>query len=59
VVDLVDAKAHNLVWRGTACDTVGDNPEKNTKKIEKAAEKMFKKYPPKIRIKRGGQETLQ
>jgi hypothetical protein len=47
VVDLVDAKAHSLVWRGTASDTVSDNPEKNTKKIEKAAEKMFKKYPPK------------
>ncbi len=47
VVDLVDAKTHSLIWRGTASDTVSDNPEKNTKKISKAAEKMFKKYPPK------------
>ena len=46
VVDLVDAKTHNLVWRGTASDTVSDKPEKNEKKIQKAAEKMFKKYPP-------------
>jgi hypothetical protein len=35
-----------LVWRGTASDTVSDKPEKNEKKIQKAAEKMFKKYPP-------------
>jgi hypothetical protein len=47
VVDLVDAKTHSLVWRGTASDTVSDKPEKNEKKIQKAAEKMFKKYPPK------------
>jgi hypothetical protein len=47
VVDLVDAKSHNLVWRGTASDTVSDKPEKNEKKIQSAAEKMFKKYPPK------------
>ena len=47
VVDLVDAKTHSLIWRGTASDTVSDNPEKNAKKISKAAEKMFKKYPPK------------
>jgi hypothetical protein len=46
VVDLVDAKTHSLVWRGTASDTVSDKPEKNEKKIQKAAEKMFKKYPP-------------
>lgn len=47
LVDLVDAKAHSLVWRGTASDTVSDKPEKNEKKIQKAAEKMVKKYPPK------------
>jgi hypothetical protein len=46
VVDLVDPKTHSLVWRGTASDTVSDKPEKNEKKIQKAAEKMFKKYPP-------------
>jgi hypothetical protein len=47
VVDLVDANSHSLVWRGTASDTVSDKPENNEKKINKSAEKMFKKYPPK------------
>ena len=33
-------------WRGTATDIVSDNPEKNDRKLKKALEKMFKKYPP-------------
>lgn len=45
-VDIGDAKSHKLLWLGDARDTMSDNPEKNTKKINKALEKMFKKYPP-------------
>ncbi|MEG9435484.1 DUF4136 domain-containing protein [Edaphobacter sp. HDX4] len=47
VVLLGDNKTHKVVWRGTASDTVSDKPEKNAKKIQKAAAKMFSKYPPK------------
>jgi len=46
VLDLWDAKQKRLVWRGTASDTLSDNPEKNAKKINAAAEKLFKDYPP-------------
>jgi len=46
VIDLVDAHKKELVWRGTATDTLSDKPEKNTQKIEKATAKIFKKYPP-------------
>jgi hypothetical protein len=35
------------VFRGVASDTLSDKPEKNTKKINKSAQKMFYKYPPK------------
>ncbi len=45
MVDLIDAKAKKLVWRASATDTVSDNPQKNEKKIHKAVEKMFEKYP--------------
>jgi hypothetical protein len=45
VVDVVDAKGKNLLWRATATDTISDNPQKNEKKIHKAVEKMFEKYP--------------
>lgn len=46
VLDLWEAQSKTLVWRGTATDTLSENPEKNTKKIHKAVEKIFKKYPP-------------
>jgi len=46
VVDIFDAKSKQLVFRGTATDELSDKPEKNVKKVEKAAEKMFKNFPP-------------
>ena len=46
VLDMWDAKQKRLVWRGTVSDTVSDNPSKNASKINKAAEKLFKDYPP-------------
>jgi hypothetical protein len=45
IVDVIDARAGQLVFRATATDTVSDNPQKNEKKIHKAVEKMFDKYP--------------
>jgi hypothetical protein len=47
VVDLATAPDKNLIWRGKASDTLSDKSEKNAQKIDKAVEKMFKKYPPK------------
>jgi hypothetical protein len=49
VVDIWDAKTKQLIWRGTAQDTMSDKPEKNAQKISKAIEKMFKNYPPKAK----------
>jgi Domain of unknown function (DUF4136) len=46
VVDMYDNSSHQLLWRGTAADTVSDKPEKNEKKLDKAVEKMFEKFPP-------------
>lgn len=46
VVDIYDAKTKQIVWRGVGSDTVSDKPEKNEKKLNKALEKMFKKFPP-------------
>ena len=47
VVDLGDVKDKELIWRGTASDTVsGKDWEKAEKTINKAVEKLFKKYPP-------------
>jgi Domain of unknown function (DUF4136) len=46
VVDLYDSNSRQLLWRGTATDTLSDKPEKNEKKVNKAVAKMFKKFPP-------------
>jgi hypothetical protein len=49
VLDMYDAKAKQLVWRGMASKTIDDKakPDKRQKNINKAAEKMLKNYPPK------------
>lgn len=47
VVNISDAHSRQLVWRGTATDTLSSKPDKNSQKIDKAVSKMFKKYPPK------------
>ena len=47
VVDLFDSHDKNVVWWGSATATVSDKPEKNTKKLDKSVEKMFKDLPPK------------
>ena len=46
VLDMWDAKQKRLVWRGTASDTISDNPQKNAEKITKATQKLFESYPP-------------
>jgi len=47
IVDIYDAGDKGLIFRGTATDTLSDKPEHNEKKLDEAAEKMFKKFPPK------------
>jgi len=48
VLDFVDAKTKQLIWRGSAkaeIDTV-DSPEESWELIKKAVEEILKKYPP-------------
>jgi hypothetical protein len=46
VVDLFDCRTKQIVWRGTATDTLPEKPEKTAEKLNKAVEKMFSKFPP-------------
>ena len=46
VIDLYDTSNKQLIFRGTATDTLSKNPEKNEKTLDKAVDKMFKKFPP-------------
>jgi hypothetical protein len=48
VVEMLDAKTKDVVWRGIATKDldVDASPEKREKNLNKAVEKLFKKYPP-------------
>ena len=46
VVDIYDCSNKNLIWRGEAHDQLSDKPDKDAKKLEKAVDKMFNKFPP-------------
>lgn len=45
VVDLYDANGKKMVWRGISQGALSTKGEKNEKKLSKAIDKMFKKYP--------------
>jgi len=50
VIDLVDAKKKELVWRGVASDTLNTDPSRSNedreKKLRSVAAEMFAGYPP-------------
>jgi hypothetical protein len=46
VVDIYDAKTQQLIWRGSAEDTLSDKEAKNEKNLDKGVAKMFKGFPP-------------
>jgi hypothetical protein len=47
-IDMMDAQTRSIVWRGIATKELDAkaSPEKKEKGINKAAEKIFKNYPP-------------
>ncbi len=49
VVDLIDAKAKKLVWRGIAMESVSSHdPQKLVDEVNGAISKMFKQYPKEV-----------
>ena len=51
VIDIADAKAGQLAWRGMGVKEVDTQakPEKRDKSIANAVKKIFKNYPPKVK----------
>ena len=45
-VYLGDYKEKKFIWSGTASDSVSGDPQKLSKKLDKALTKMFEKFPP-------------
>jgi hypothetical protein len=50
-IDIYDRAKTQLVWKGGATKTLDSKttPEKRQKNIDKATEKLFKKYPPPVK----------
>lgn len=48
VVDMTDAHQKQLVFQGVSTQMISSRPTKNTKKLAKAVEEIFEKYPPQI-----------
>lgn len=46
IVDMFDRNSKQLIWRGSASDTLTSKPEKNDKKLNHSVEEMFKDFPP-------------
>jgi hypothetical protein len=46
VIDMYDAKTKQLIWRGSAEDTLSSKAEKNEKNLDKGVAKMFEDFPP-------------
>lgn len=48
ILDIVDARSGELIWRGWAEDTVeeGRSPEKSEANIRNAVKKMLERFPP-------------
>jgi hypothetical protein len=47
IVDIADANGHQLLWRGSATNTISDNSDKNIKTLNNMMNKLFKNFPPK------------
>ena len=46
IVDLVDAYRDELVWRGTATDTIGSDSTARDEQLRDAVARMFEGFPP-------------
>jgi multisubunit Na+/H+ antiporter MnhE subunit len=46
LIDIFDAKAKELIFRGSATDTISGKQEKNQKTLNKALGKIFYDFPP-------------
>ena len=47
VVDVFQGSSKSLLWRGSSEDDISKNSDKNTEKLDKDIDKMFKNFPPK------------
>ncbi len=49
MLDMYDSSTHQLIWRGRSTDSISNNGDKNTKKLDKDIDKMLNGFPPKTK----------
>jgi len=49
IVDIFESNSKQLIWRGTGNEDLSGNPDKNTQKLDKEVQHMFKHFPSKAR----------
>lgn len=47
IVCIFEGNSKQLIWKGTSSGDLSDNPEKDTKKLTKDVQQLFKHFPPK------------
>lgn len=47
IVCIFEGNSKQLIWKGTSSGDLSGNPEKDTKKLSKDVQQMFKHFPPK------------
>jgi len=45
IVDIIDAKAKKLIWRGMGSEAISSNPDKLVEEANSTVSKLFKDYP--------------
>jgi hypothetical protein len=46
IVDIVDLNRNQLVFQGTSTHQISSRPERNTRRLGRAVNEVFEKYPP-------------
>ena len=46
VIDMWEAAEKNLVWRGLVSDVIGNNPDRNTHRLNQGISRAFGRFPP-------------
>lgn len=46
IVEMFDGQSKNLIWQGSASNTLSNNSDKNIKSLDKNVQKMFEHFPP-------------
>jgi hypothetical protein len=46
IVELFDGTSKNLIWQGSASNTLSNNADKNIKSLDKNVQQMFEHFPP-------------